>query len=85
MITVELEPRKIVLWVIFWLYILRSPSRWHSELRIPAQLAHLIDPADILAALVPVVAQYDSLSDGSFDQLVQKEQHHPEQVQSLTD
>lgn len=71
--TVELEPGKVVFGVVIGLDIFGSSSCGHSELSVPAELSDFVDSADIFASFISVVAEDDSFSDRSFDQLIQKQ------------
>jgi hypothetical protein len=51
---------------------------------ISTERPYFIDPVYILPTLIPIVAQYDPLSNGPLNQLIQQKQHNPKEIQSLT-
>ena len=84
-VTFELKPREIILGIIIRLNIIRLPPRRHSILRISTQIPNLINPINILSLLIPIVTKNNPLPNGSFNQLIQQQQHDPKQVKCLAD
>jgi len=67
---VEFKPGKIVFWIVVGFYVLWSSSGRNPISGVSAKLSDLIDPVNVLTALVPVVTKNDSFSNRPLNQLI---------------
>lgn len=70
--TVEFKSSEVVFGVVVGFDVILWSSVRDSVAGISTERSYLIDPVDIFPTLIPIVAEYDSLSNGPLNHLIQQ-------------